>query len=339
MFEFAWIWVLAALPLPLLVYFLLPSKNQSESAALLVPNYLSLGNNRVQAPKRMRGRLLVASLVWCCLVTAAARPQWLGEPIAIPNEGRDLMIAVDLSGSMKQEDMQVNGSSVNRLVMTKHVLADFIERRVGDRLGLILFADTAYLQAPLTFDRSTVATLLDEAVIGLVGEKTAIGDAVGLAAKRYDDKETSNRVLILLTDGQNTAGNLSPEQANELAINKNITIYTIGVGADEMVINSLFGRRSYNPSQDLDEKLLTQLAESTGGQYFRARDAEEMERIYATLDTLEPIQGEGQKLRPLTSLFFLPLGIALIITSLYALIYLFSQWLSRSSTQISGEQA
>lgn len=338
MFEFAWIWVLAALPLPLLVYFLLPKKNQSESAALLVPNYLTLGTSSTQAPRRARGRLLLASLIWCCLVAAAARPQWLGEPIAIPNEGRDLMIAVDLSGSMKQEDMQVEGSTVNRLVMTKHVLADFIERRVGDRLGLILFADTAYLQAPLTFDRSTVATLLDEAVIGLVGEKTAIGDAVGLAAKRYDDKETSNRVLILLTDGQNTAGNLSPEQANELAVNKNITIYTIGVGADEMVINSLFGRRSYNPSQDLDEKLLTQLAESTGGQYFRARDAEEMERIYATLDTLEPIQGEGQKLRPLTSLFFLPLGAALIISILYALVYLFTQWLSRSSIQTKGEQ-
>jgi Ca-activated chloride channel family protein len=239
---------------------------------------------------------------------------------------------------MKQEDMQVKGETVNRLAMTKYVLADFIERRVGDRLGLILFADTAYLQAPLTFDRSTVATLLDEAVIGLVGEKTAIGDAVGLAAKRYDDKETSNRVLILLTDGQNTAGNLSPEQANELAINKNITIYTIGVGADEIVINSLFGRRSYNPSQDLDERLLTELAESTGGQYFRARDAEEMDRIYATLDTLEPIQGEGQKLRPLTSLFYLPLGVALIMTLLYALIYLSAQWFGRWSTQTKGEQ-
>jgi Ca-activated chloride channel family protein len=339
MFEFAWVWVLSILPLPLLVYFMFPSKATSESAALLVPNYLKVQSHSTKSLKRSTPRLFLATLIWCCLVLAAARPQWLGEPVSIPNEGRDLMIAVDLSGSMKQDDMRINGRAVNRLVMTKYVLREFIKRRVGDRLGLILFADTAYLQAPLTFDRDTVKTLLDESVLGLVGDRTAIGDAIGLAVKRFDDKEESNRVLILLTDGRNTAGNITPEQANELAIDKGVTIYTIGLGAEEQEIASVFGRRTINPSQDLDERLLIQVARSTGGQYFRARDTQELEAIYETLDRLEPVAGEGQKLRPLTALFYLPLGIALIISALYALSYLLKQAFSslqkssRASTQ------
>lgn len=322
MFEFAWLWVLAILPLPLLIYFVAPRKTTSESAALLVPNYLKVQGHADQSQKKSISRLLLATLIWTCLVVAAARPQWLGEPVSIPNEGRDLMIAVDLSGSMKQDDMRINGRSVNRLVMTKFVLKDFIERRLGDRLGLILFADTAYLQAPLTFDRDTVKTLLDESVLGLVGERTAIGDAIGLAVKRFDDKEESNRVLILLTDGRNTAGNITPEEANELAIDKGVTIYTIGLGAEVQEIASVFGRRTINPSQDLDERLLVDVAKSTGGQYFRARDTQELEAIYATLDRLEPVAGEGQKLRPLTALFYLPLAVAIILSALYALFYL-----------------
>jgi Ca-activated chloride channel family protein len=325
MFEFAWVWALYVLPLPLLVYFMFPSKATSESAALLVPNHLKVHNHSTTSLKKSTPRLFLATLIWCCLVLAAARPQWLGEPVSIPNEGRDLMIAVDLSGSMKQDDMRINGRAVNRLVMTKYVLREFIKRRVGDRLGLILFADTAYLQAPLTFDRDTVKTLLDESVLGLVGDRTAIGDAIGLAVKRFDDKEESNRVLILLTDGRNTAGNITPEQANELAMDKGVTIYTIGLGAEEQEIASVFGRRTINPSQDLDERLLIEIARSTGGQYFRARDTQELEAIYQTLDRLEPVAGEGQKLRPLTALFYLPLGIAVIVSALYALFYLFKQ--------------
>jgi len=329
MFEFAWIWVLAILPLPLLIYFVAPRKANSESAALLVPNYLKVHSRADQNQKKSTSRLVLATLIWSCLILAAARPQWLGEPVSIPNEGRDLMVAVDLSGSMKQDDMRINGRAVNRLVMTKFVLKDFIERRLGDRLGLILFADTAYLQAPLTFDRDTVKTLLDESVLGLVGERTAIGDAIGLAVKRFDDKEESNRVLILLTDGRNTAGNITPEEANELAIDKGVTIYTIGLGAEVQEIASVFGRRTINPSQDLDERLLIEIAKSTGGQYFRARDTQELEAIYATLDRLEPVAGEGQKLRPLTALFYLPLGIAIILSALFALFYLLKHAFTR----------
>lgn len=318
MFEFAWWWMWFTLPLPLLVYFL-PAKAPVQSAALRVP-HLPQGLQSVsKPPSSKRIFLTIATIGWLALIAASARPQWLGDPVSIPAEGRDLMIAVDLSGSMKIDDMQVNGRQVDRLQMIKSVLSDFIQRRVGDRLGLIFFADTAYLQAPLTYDRDTVAQLLDESLIGLVGEQTAIGDAIGLAIKRFQSKKESNKVLVLLTDGQNTAGNITPEQANELAIANGVTLYTIGVGADQMVVQSIFGRRQVNPSQELDEGMLTKLAETTGGRYFRARDAQSLQEIYSKLDELEPIARESRQMRPLQALYFYPLALALFITLLLAL--------------------
>lgn len=320
MLEFAWWWAFFLLPLPILIRFLIPAKRTAAMAALHVPALRPGVDDAQLSRSSSKMPLIFASLIWLCLVTAAAKPQWLGDPISIPSEGREMMLAVDLSGSMKIDDMQLNGRQVNRLAMTKSVLFDFIQRRVGDRLGLILFADTAYLQAPLTYDRDTVSTLLSEAVIGLVGEQTAIGDAIGLAVKRFDEKGDSNNVLILLTDGQNTAGYITPQQAKELAINKNIKVYTIGVGADKMLIQSFFGTRQVNPSQELDEEMLRDLAESTGGQYFRARDANELEAIYEKLDTLEPIVGEARKMRPLTALFYIPLSAALALSALWVFV-------------------
>lgn len=318
MFEFAWVWVFLLFPLPL-IFRLLPAKKGGEQAAMLVPA-LTQGLTTAKAPgKRHRWRGWLAFIIWCLLLIAAARPQWLGEPVSIPNEGRDLMLAVDLSGSMKVDDMVVQGRQVNRLAMIKYVLSDFIQRRVGDRLGLILFADTAYLQTPLTYDRDTVAQMLDETVIGLVGEQTAIGDAVGLAIKRFQQKEQSNRVLVLLTDGQNTAGNIDPAEAKELAVSEGIKIYTIGVGADQMIVRGIFGNRRVNPSQDLDENMLTDLAESTGGQYFRARDTESLTQIYALLDELEPIARESREMRPLQALFYYPLSLAAFIILMWML--------------------
>ncbi|MFT2091267.1 vWA domain-containing protein [Paraglaciecola sp. 2405UD69-4] len=325
MLEFEWLWAFYLLPLPILMFFL-PAKKQGQEAALKVPSLTAGIESSTTNTGIKKWRLFFASLAWIALVTATARPQWLGEPISIPAEGRDLMIAVDLSGSMKIDDMQVNGKQVDRLEMIKFVLGDFIERRIGDRLGLILFADTAYLQAPLTYDRETVEDLLDESLIGLVGEQTAIGDAIGLAIKRFETKKESNKVLILLTDGQNTAGNITPEQANELAINNGVTIYTIGVGADKMLVQSFFGKRQVNPSQDLDEDMLTDIAKSTGGRYFRARDAESLRQIYATLDELEPIARESRQMRPLQALFYYPLALALLITALMALFPLAKQY-------------
>jgi len=251
--------------------------------------------------------------------------------VRIPTEGREMMIAVDLSGSMQIEDMSLRGSTVNRLNMLKAVLGDFIERRVGDRLGLILFADDAYMQTPMTFDRKTVKQMLDESVLGLVGRKTAIGDAIALAVKRFDAKQKSNKVLLLLTDGQNTAGRISPEQALELAIAKNITIYSIGIGADVMLQQSLFGTRRINPSSELDEQTLTKLAKQTGGKYFRAKDSQGMEQIYQLLDELEPVEQDQQQMRPLTALFYWPLSLALLLSFFYLLIINFSSF-SRKTT-------
>lgn len=330
MFEFAWTWALAALPLPMLIR-LLPSREQGQLTALKVPSLLKGFSTQQESKKRRSNMIWLAILAWIFLVLAAARPQWLGEPISIPAEGRDLMVAVDLSGSMKIDDMEVNGRRVDRLIMIKSVLSQFIDRRVGDRLGLILFADTAYLQTPLTYDRETVKQLLSETVIGLVGEQTAIGDAIGLAVKRFASKKESNKVLILLTDGQNTAGNITPEQANQLAIEKDITVYTIGVGADEMLVRSLFGSRRVNPSQELDENMLTTLAESTGGQYFRARDAESLAAIYTKLDELEPIERESRQLRPLRSLYYYPLGVALVLSTCFFIAPLWQNFRTQSS--------
>lgn len=323
--EFLWPWAWAFLPLPLL-FRLLPAKKEQQQAALMVPQ-LTKGMTSVDKPaSRSRLSLFVATLVWLCLVLAATRPQWLGDPISIPSEGRDLMLAVDLSGSMEMEDMAILGRSANRLEMIKYVMSYFIGRRVGDRIGLILFGDTAYLQAPLTYDRKTVTKLLEESEIKLVGERTAIGDAVGLAVKRFRLKDESNRVLILLTDGQNTAGNIDPAQAKELAIAENITIYTIGVGADQMVTRGFFGNRRINPSAELDENMLSDLAQSTGGQYFRARDAKELDSIYHTLDKLEPIERESRQMRPLKALFYYPLANALLLSLLMALFPLFKSF-------------
>lgn len=329
MFEFAWWWAFAALPLPLLIR-LLPARPRQAEAALKVPQLLPGQRALPTVNSQPKALAVTLVLIWILCVTAAARPQWLGEPVSIPSEGREMMLAVDLSGSMKIADMQVSGQQVNRLTMIKSVLDDFIARRVSDRLGLILFADTAYLQAPLTFDRATVGQLLNEAVIGLVGERTAIGDAIGLAVKRLDAREEGNKVLILLTDGQNTAGNITPQQAQELAVSSGVTVYTIGVGADRMLIDSVFGSRQVNPSQELDEAMLTRIAQATGGQYFRARDTQELAQIYARLDELEPIEGDSQKLRPLSALYYYPLGAALGLAAILLVIAGCRRFLARA---------
>jgi Ca-activated chloride channel family protein len=222
---------------------------------------------------------------------------------------------VDLSGSMEEQDFQLQGQWVDRLTATKAVVKGFIERRVGDRIGLILFGREAYLQTPLTFDRKTVQTLLDESVIGLAGKETAIGDSIGLAIRTLDDAgvEAGRRVLILLTDGANTAGAVEPLKAADLAAQRKMVIYTIGIGADALTVRSLFGLRQINPSADLDETTLTAIADKTGGRYFRARDTEEFAQIYKILDELEPAESDERGFRPITELFFWPLGAALVL--------------------------
>jgi Ca-activated chloride channel family protein len=255
--------------------------------------------------------MMLAIVAWLLLVCAAARPQWIGAPVSLPVSGRDLLLAVDVSGSMKIKDMELEGRAANRLEVIKQVAGDFIQRRRGDRIGLILFGTRAYLQAPLSLDRQTVKQLLDEAMIGIAGEKTAIGDAIGLAVKRLRERPGQKKVLILLTDGANTAGTITPLKAAELAAKLDVVIYTIGIGAERMVVDTFFGRRLVNPSSDLDETTLKKIAELTHGHYFRAREREDLEKIYAIIDKYEPVVDRDQALRPIHDLFYWPLALAL----------------------------
>ena len=282
------------------------------------PSFASHNLNNQHVEPSARKLNIIEWLLWLLLVTASANPTWLDEPISLPNEGRDIMLAVDLSGSMTEQDMAYNGQYVDRLTMVKAVLSDFIEHRQGDRLGLILFGDTAFLQTPLTRDVKTVSKMLTEAQIGLVGRATAIGDALGLSVKRFASKKESNRIMVLLTDGQNTAGNLDPEDALLLAREEGIKVYTIGVGSDNPRGFSLFNMGS--GGSNLDESLLKNIAEQTGGLYFRAKDVAGLQQIYAELDKLEPISADEQTFRPQTALFYYPLLLAILLISVTALI-------------------
>ena len=322
MIEFQWPWVFILLPLPYLVNRLMPRAEIIE-APLFVPFFTSL-KSVVSSSPRLGSRSwilsLVALLCWLLLVVAATRPQWVGEPVQLPTTGRDLMLSVDISGSMEAQDIQLEGRSATRLEVVKSVVGDFVERRTGDRLGLILFAARAYTQAPLTFDRETVGILLEEAQIGIIEENaTAIGDAIGLGVRHLRERPEASRILILLTDGVNNAGQVSPMQAGELAFREGIRIYTIGIGAESAARSSIFSSRAVNPSADLDEETLTAIAENTGGRYFRARNIEELEQNYAVLDELEPVEQEDETFRPTIALFYWPLGLCLLLSFLIAL--------------------
>ena len=322
MIEFVWFWFFLLLPLPFLIQRIFPQKREADGAVLKVPFAdelfaLSARGGQLDRKSPTPWPMLLA---WALLITAAARPVWQGEPLEQAVSGRDLMLAVDLSGSMEISDFVLRGRKVDRLTATKSVAGQFIERRVGDRLGLILFGEKAYLQAPLTFDRKTVRTLLDESVIGLAGDKTAIGDAIGLSVKRLQDNPKDQRVLILLSDGANTAGTIAPLQAADLAAREGLKVYTIGIGADEMVVRDLLGSHKVNPSQDLDEPTMRGIADKTGGRYFRAKDVQELEEIYRLLDALEPVERDKRYYRPKIELFPWPLGLSMGLAALFAVL-------------------
>ncbi len=315
-------WPLLLYPLPWILRAIMKRATNADTGLLRVPFYASISdladqNERRSSGQSFRMRMLLLA-IWTLLVIAAAGPHYIGAPITIRDKARDLMLAVDVSGSMVYQDLRVKGEQVDRLTAIKHVLHEFIERRDGDRMGLILFGSQAYLQTPLTFDRVTLRQLLDEAQIGIAGKATAIGDAIGLALKRLQDRPNESKVLVLLTDGANTAGEIAPLQAAHLAAKKGLKIYTIGVGADEMVtpgiLGTRLGSRRINPSADLDEETLSGIADITGGQYFRAKSTESLRKIYQLLDQLEPVEADPETFRPTRALFFYPLGLALLLS-------------------------
>lgn len=314
MLTLAWPWLLLLLLLPLIVKWRKPGGQSVDAPVLPVGHWLSdlPGVSRRGNAVPLWQQLLLF-IMWTLLVIALARPQHVGEQVQMPVSGRDLMLVVDISPSMDEQDMVLQGRSINRLQAVKRVLDDFISRRQGDRLGLILFGTEPYVQAPLTFDLETVRTLMREAGLGMAGRATAIGDAVGLATKRLRDRPQDQRVVVLLTDGANTAGEITPDKATEIAAAASIRLYTIGIGAESMVQRGLLGSRRVNPSRDLDENLLTRMAQQTGGEYFRARSLPELELIYESIDQLEPIELEGKFYRPVTELYVWPAGLAVFL--------------------------
>jgi len=313
-------WAALLLPLPLLLRLWLPPARLRDAALYFPGAVRAAGEESVAAARGTRRalRLLAMTLAWLALVAAACGPRWIGEELAMPASGRDLMLAVDISESMLTEDLELEGTPANRLRVVKRVAGEFLQRREGDRLGLILFGSSAYLHVPLTFDHATVGRLLEEARIGFAGKQTAIGDALAIAVKRLRERPEQSRVLILLTDGANTAGEIPPREAAELAARAGLRVYTVGIGAEEMELPGLFGSRlgarRVNPSADLDEDTLRRIASATGGRYFRARDRQELEAAYAELDRLEPVAQDAETYRPLVSLAHWPLAFALLLT-------------------------
>lgn len=311
---FAWPWLLAAIPLPWLVHALLPAR-PSQVPALRVPWGERLrkvaSGGLLQATSRSFPWL--AMLAWSLLCVAAARPQDLGPPIAPPQVGRDMMLAVDLSASMGEEDMELGGRLVDRLTAAKAVLADFLDRRVGDRIGLVVFGDRAFALTPLTLDRDSVRQQLDASVVGLAGRATALGDAIALSTKRLQQQETEQRVLIVLTDGVNTAGVLEPAKAAQIARDAGVRIHAIAFGGEGGGALSVFGFSLPTGGDEVDEAGLQKIAQLTGGRFFRARDTEALAGIYAEIDALEPVKRQGQAVRPKIERYPWPLGLALAV--------------------------
>ena len=313
----AWPWMLLAIPLPWLVRVMLPAR-AGEDPALRVPWSERL--KRVAAPgggaARAAGFPWLGLLAWSLLCVAAARPQQLGQPVAPPQVGRDMMLAVDLSASMGETDMELGGRIVDRLTAAKAVLADFLDRRIGDRIGLVVFGDRAFALTPLTLDRDSVRQQLQDSAVGLAGRATALGDAIGLATKRLQASsvgaagEQGQHVLIILTDGVNTAGVLGPEKAAQIARDGNVRIHAIAFGGDGGGALSMFGFQLPMGGDEVDEAGLQRIAALTGGRFFRARDTRELVGIYDEIDKLEPVARQGQSVRPVIERYPWPLAAA-----------------------------
>lgn len=310
--EFAWPLALLALPLPWLLRWLLP--NAAAGAALRLPHH---GVRVATAAARgVPARRALLWVIWALLIVAAARPQHIGPPQNIQRSGRAMMLALDLSGSMRIEDMQLGGQRVSRFVAVRAIAGDFISRRKGDQVGLILFGSRAYVMTPLTFDLTTVRKQLDGSAVGLPGQETAIGDAIAVAVKRLQKLPAKARVLVLLTDGVNNAGAIEPKAAADIAKAAGVRIYTIGIGADRMRVPDFFGSHMVNPSASLDVGMLTYIAKTTGGKFFRATDTAQLADAYQAIDQLEPAARKQTMLRPVDELFRWPLGLAFALALL-----------------------
>ena len=306
--------ILLALPLPLLVFFLGKEKNEPEAtSALYVPFFNVLKKECEGISKRFSffSKIFLV-LAWLFFVLSAARPLFVDAPISIQEKQRQLMLLLDVSGSMEEDDFMIENKRVSRLFMVKRLAEDFLKKRTGDAVGLTLFGTEAYTYVPLTTDTKTAAQMLSEIGIGIAGDKTAIGDALGLALKNMKDIPEESKVIVLLSDGSANTGVL-PEKMLEIAQKEGIKIYTIGIGSAPYTVNTFFGRRQVNPAAGLDEAFLKKVAKQTGGKYFRATNSFDMKNIYDELNRLEPIEKESTLIYPTKELFFYPLFFGLFL--------------------------
>ncbi len=323
MIIFAFPWAFALLLLPPIFYYLLPPMRGMYGNALRIPfiddlKRISLKNGglwKVNAGtnEKISGKFVMLYIVWALLCLAAARPQIADEPQRLPNEGRDIMLVLDISTSMLEPDFNINGHAITRLEAVKKTVADFVQKRANDRIGLILFGTRAYLQSPLTYDKATVKNILFSMKAGMAGDSTSIGDALALALKNIQaPKNKKSQIIILLTDGENNDGSLSMAGAMKLAAQEDVKIYTIGVGSP----NLFFRMLSAVGLHDADENELKNLAEMSKGQYFRASSAADLQKVYQIIDSLEASNEDARFVQKVDEVYYIPL----IAAWLFALI-------------------
>ena len=305
MLDLQWLWVLLILPLPFVVRHFLP-KRESRALSLKVPFFREVNDQRFSATAPSTSVLCMTVSIWLLLVIAAARPVWIEESVSVPITGRDLLIALDISGSMQQRGFSTGNES--RFSAVQKIAGEFIAKRTGDRVGLILFGSQPYLYAPLSFDLDTVTEFLGHARVGFAGQATAIGDTIGLAVKVLRERSAQNRIMILLTDGDNSAGAIDPLDGMQLALEHGVRIFVIGIGIDH--------KRSGGGGQNV----LPGIAEKTGGFYFHASDAKALQEIYQIIDQYEPIEADAQTHLVVTELYPWSLALAMLIAA-----FLFAQ--------------
>ncbi|BBN58479.1 vWA domain-containing protein [Hydrogenovibrio marinus] len=337
-FSFLWAWMLAFLPLPWIIRLILPPASQKQ-LPLFAPHLMARLSKSARLPSleangQQRRIPWLFVLLWLFLVLAAMRPVWFLTPAAFTQTGKDMMLAVDLSGSMEKNDMTLNGRPVDRLTSVKTVVSQFIKKRQGDRMGLVVFGTQAFLQSPLTYDLKTVESLLNETEIGMAGNNTAIGDAIGITLKHLRQANQKNAVMILLTDGSNTAGTVQPIDAAKQAKKMGLKIYTIGIGqSQESAMNVFFG------GSDMDLATLKNIAKITGGKFFYAADTDKLNEVYASIDKLESTPHLLHQYRMREELFVWPLGLALLLSLLMVAHRLYRSPMQHSATTNTPDNA